>query len=216
MADAAESLPHIADLSGMIAPERTALVIVDIQVDFAAPHGLIGGHGVDMSDAEIAVDRIEELIAAARKAGATVAFMRVMTRPETDTNAMKTWMARRGTPGDGAICRVGSGGEDYYRVKPQPGDIEIEKLQYDSFHNTDLDARLRVRGIDTLVIAGISTDCCVDATASAAFHRDYHVFVVSDGCAAFGEGVHAAALNTLQSHCALLTKSAAVIGAWAG
>ena len=214
MSDVVEALPHIADLSGMIAPEQTALVVVDIQVDFASASGAIGRHGVDMTEAEVAIDRIEELIAAARRAGATVAFMRVMTRPETDTNAMKTWMARKGTPDDGAICRVGSGGEDYYRVSPEPGDIEIEKLQYDSFHNTDLDAQLRARGIDTLVMTGISTDCCVDATAAAAFHRDYHVFVVSDGCAAFGGTVHADALNMLQSHYALLTKSQAVIAAW--
>jgi nicotinamidase-related amidase len=88
--------------------------------------------------------------------------MRVMTRPETDSDALRTWMARRGTPGGEAICRIGSGGEAYYRVTPEPGDIEIEKLAYSSFHGTDLDAQLRARGIDTLVIAGISTDCCVD------------------------------------------------------
>lgn len=214
MSDVAEALPHITDLSGMIVPAHTALVVVDIQVDFASAKGVIGRHGVDMADAEIAIDRIEELIAAARRVGATVAFMRVMTRPETDTNAMKTWLARKGTPGDGAICRVGSGGEDYYRVQPEPGDIEIEKLQYDSFHKTDLDAQLRARGIETLVMTGISTDCCVEATAGAAFHRDYHVFVVSDGCAAFGGTVHTDALNILQSHCALLAKSEAVIAAW--
>jgi nicotinamidase-related amidase len=214
MPDVAEALPHIADLSDMVDPTNTALVVVDVQVDFASVEGVIGRHGVDMSEAEAAVDRIEEMISAARKAGVAVAFMRVMTRPETDTNAMKTWMARRGTPDDGGICRVGSGGEDYYRVQPQPGDIEIEKLQYDSFHNTDLDARLRALGIDTLVIAGISTECCVDATASAAFHRDYHVFVVSDGCAAFGGTIHQDALMTLQTHYGLLAKSAAVIAAW--
>ena len=216
MSDLAEPLPHITDVAGMIAPERTALVVVDIQVDFAAAHGLIGKAGVDMSEADTAVDRVEELIGAARQAGATVAFMRVMTRPETDSEALKTWMARRGTPGQEGICRIGSGGEDYYRVAPEPGDIEIEKLQYDSFHDTNFDAQLRARGIDTLVIAGISTDCCVDATASAAFHRNYHVFVVSDGCAAFGGTVHSDALNILQSHCALLVQTATVVETWAG
>ncbi len=214
MSELAEPLPHVADVSEMIAPARTALVVVDIQVDFAAPHGLLGRAGLDMAEAELAIDRIEALIAAARKAGATVAFMRVMTRPETDSDALKTWMVRRGTPGQEGICRVGSGGEDYYRVAPEPGDIEIEKLQYDSFHDTDLDAQLRARGIDTLVIAGISTDCCVDSTARAAFHRNYHVFVVSDGCAAFGGTIHTQALNILQLHCALLAETATIVRAW--
>lgn len=216
MSEAALALPHVADLGDMVAPPRTALIVVDIQVDFAAPHGLIGRHGTDMGVAEAAVDRIEALIAAARAAGVTLGFMRVMTRPETDSNALRTWMARRGTPGQEGICRIGSGGEDYWRVAPEPGDIEIDKLAYSSFHGTDLDAQLRARGIDTLVVAGISTDCCVDSTVRDAFHHDYHTFVVSDACAAFEESLHVGALHALQLHTSLLVTSDAVIAAWRG
>ena len=214
MPELADPLPHVADLSDMIDPRRTALVVVDVQVDFASPQGVIGRSGADMSTAEPAIDRIEALIAAARKAGATVAFMRVVTREETDSVALTTWMERRGMPGGGAICRAEGGGADYYRVTPAPGEIEIEKLVYSSFHGTDLDAQLRAREVDTLVITGISTDCCVDSTARDAFHRDYHVFVVSDACATYEEGLHRGALNMLQLHCALLVTSDAVVAAW--
>jgi nicotinamidase-related amidase len=207
-------LPHIADLGDMIAPHRTALVVVDVQVDFASAKGVIGVHGVDMSPAEAAIDRIETLIAAARKAGATIAFMRVMTREETDSNALKTWMARRGTPGDAGICRIGSGGEDYYRIRPEPGDIEISKLAYSSFHGTDLDEQLRARGIDTLVMTGLTTDCCVDSTTRDAFHRDFHTFVVSDACASFDPALHIGALTALHLHTSLLTTTEAVAAAW--
>lgn len=208
------ALPHLDAPGAMIAPERTALVVVDIQVDFASPEGLIGRFGTDMTVAERAVDRIEELIAAARKAGVTVAFMRVMTRPESDSQALKLWMERRGTPGSEAICRIGSGGEDYYRVVPQPGDIEIAKLAYSSFHGTDLALQLRARGIDTLVVTGISTDCCVDSTTRDAFHHGFHTFVVSDACAAFEDDLHVHSLKALMLHCSLLTTSAAVVSAW--
>ncbi|EGD60807.1 isochorismatase hydrolase [Novosphingobium nitrogenifigens DSM 19370] len=209
-----DSLPHVADLADYLAPSRTALIVVDIQVDFASARGVLGGYGVDMTEAEVVVDRIEEMIAAARKAGVTVGFMRVMTRPETDSDALRTWMARRGTPGGEAICRIGSGGEAYYRVTPEPGDIEIEKLAYSSFHGTDLDAQLRARGIDTLVIAGISTDCCVDSTTRDAFHHNFHAFVVSDACTAYGDDLHYAALKAMSLHCALLTRTADVVAAW--
>jgi nicotinamidase-related amidase len=210
------SLPHLdaETLAPMIPAGRTALIVVDIQTDFASPAGLLGRHGVDMSVAEPAIDNIETLIAAARKAGAEVAFMRVVTRPETDSNALKALYARRGMPGGQGICRTDDGGADYYRVKPQAGDIEIEKLMFDSFHGTDLDAQLRARGIETLVIAGISTDCCVDSTARAAFHRDYHVFVVSDACAAFGDDLHYGTLNVLQKNVAFLVTTNAVVAAW--
>lgn len=214
MPDVADTLPHLGQLGDMIAPARTALIVVDIQVDFAAAHGVIGAAGADMSTCELAIDRIEELIAAARAAGTTVGFMRVMTRPETDSTALKTLMARRGTPGESAICRIGTPGADYYRVQPEPGDITIEKLVYSSFHGTDLDAQLRARGIDTLVVCGVSTDCCVDSTVRDAFHRDYNVFVVSDACATFDEALHTGTLNALQLHCALLTTTRAVAAAW--
>ena len=205
------TLPHIAaaDLAGMLpAPARTALVVVDIQVDFASPFGLLGRVGVDLAPAEAAIDRIEALIAAARAAGVTVAFMRVVTSAESDSGALKRLMERRGMAGGEAICRVEGGGADYYRVTPAPGDIEIEKLLYDSFHGTDLEQQLRDRGIDTLVMTGLSTDCCVDQTARSAFHRNFNVFVVSDASGAYEPGLHEGSLNVLQKNCALLVTSA--------
>lgn len=209
-------LPHVdaAELKAMLPPATTALVVVDIQTDFAAPFGLIGRYGGDLGPAEAAIDRIEALIAAARKAGVTVAFMRVVTREETDSDALKTLYARKGMPGGQAICRIEDGGADYYRVAPVAGDIEIEKLLFDSFHGTDLDAQLRARGIDTVVMTGLSTDCCVDQTARSAFHYGYNVFAVTDACAAYEPGLHESTMNILQKNCALLTTSDAVIEAW--
>lgn len=209
-----ESVATGETLAQMLRPESTALIVVDIQKDFAAPDGRLGLVGVDLAPAEAAIDRIEPLIAAARAAGATVGFMRVVTSPESDGHALRTLMRRRGDPGGEAICRADDGGADYYRLRPLPGDIEIEKRLYNSFHGTDLDAQLRARGIDTLVMTGLSTDCCVDATARDAFHRDYHVFVVKDACAACEPGLHEAALHGLELNCALLVDSAAVAAAW--
>ena len=200
----------------MLLPARTALVVVDVQTDFAAPFGLLGRVGADLSRIEPAIDRIDRLIAAGRRAGVTIAFMRVVTRPETDPAALTTLMARKGTPGGEAICRAEGGGADYYRVKPEPGDIEIEKILFNSFHGTDLDQQLRARGIDTLVMTGFSTDCCVDATARDAFHRDYHVFVVSDACDAYEDELHTGTLNVLHKNCALLVDTDAVEAAWSG
>lgn len=213
----AETLPHVAaaDLAPMLAPERTALVVVDVQVDFAAPHGLLGRVGADLSSVPPAMDRIADLIASARARGMTIAFMRVVTRPETDSVALKTLMARKGMPGGEAICRADDGGADYYGVQPEPGDIEIEKLLFDSFHGTDFDDQLRARGIETLVMTGFSTDCCVDQTARAAFHRGYHVFVVSDATGAYADELHASALDILYKNCALLVRADAVAAAWA-
>lgn len=123
-------------------------------------------------------------------------------------------MIRRGNPGGESICRADDGGADYYRVAPEPGDIEIEKLMYDSFHGTDFDAQLKARGIETLVMTGITTECCVDSTARTAFHNGYNVFVVSDACAAYEPELHVGTLNVLRKNLALLAVTDAVIEAW--
>ena len=216
MAEMQSILSHVesALLPAMIDPARTALVVVDIQVDFAAPEGLLGRAGIDLSEAATAIGRCERLVTSARKAGVTVALMRVITRPETDSRALRNYMARRGRAGSEAICRADDSGADYYRIFPVAGDIEIQKVLYDSFHGTDFDAQLRARGIDTLVVCGLSTDCCVDSTARGAFHRDYDVFVVSDACAAYEPGLHESSLSAMEKNCVLLTVTDAVEAAW--
>ena len=202
-------------LASMLAPATTALMVSDGQGDCAAPDGAMGRTGCDLSGVEPTLDRIERLIAAARGAGATVAFARVVTRPQTDSRAIKRLYSRKGYPEDAvAICREGTPGADYYRVQPRPGDIEIAKPLFSGFVDTDLDAQLRARGVETLVLTGLTTDCCVDCTARDAFHRDYDCFVVGDACSASGEDAHAAAMTGLTSTGAIEVSTAEVETAW--
>lgn len=212
-----DAVPHVdpAALHPMIEPGRTALVVIDVQRDFVGPDGAMARLGLDLSKIEPAIDRIEALIAKARTAGATVAFARVMSSQSTDSGALRRLNARKGRPpGSIAICREDQAGGDYYRVTPAPGDIEISKRLFNTFHGTDFDAKLKARGIEAIVIVGFTTDCCVDATARDAFHRDYDVFVVSDATDAYADDLHWSALRALQKNVALVTDTAAVLSAW--
>lgn len=205
-----------AQLPPMIGPARTALMVVDSQVDFVAPHGALGSIGLDFSTVTPALARVQQLIGAARSAGVTVVFLRVISRDETDSTALRLLNARKGRPPEAiAICRAGSAGADYYGVQPQAGDIEIEKVLFSGFFGTTLEEQLRALGIDTLLMTGFTTDCCVDCTAREAFHRNYNVFVVQDACAAYGDDMHYGALNGMANNCALLTDSEAVLAGWA-
>jgi nicotinamidase-related amidase len=65
-------------------------------------------------------------------------------------------------------------------VKPKPGDTIIEKSASDSFYQTTLAAELETLGVQDLVICGLQTEFCVDATARAALSRGYHVTLASD------------------------------------
>jgi nicotinamidase-related amidase len=202
-------------LAPMLDPAHTTLVIVDVQNDFAAPDGAMAQAGCDLSDVEPAIDRIERLIAAARKAGATLAFIRVVTKAETDSRALKLFYERRGYPAEALdMCRAGTPGVDYYRVQPKAGEIEVAKLLFSSFVGTDFDAQLKARGIDTLVVTGLTTECCIDCTVRDAFHHGYSCFLVDDACAAYGGAVHIAAMSGLMQNCALAVSSAAVEEVW--
>jgi len=202
-------------LPPMITPVRTALVVIDVQEDFVSPAGIAGGWGVDLGAFEAPLQKIEALIDAARGAGVALVFTRVVTRPETDSEALKLLHSRQGEPPESiAICRAGTAGADYYRIKPKAGEIEIEKTLYSSFVGTDLDAQLQAIGVDTLVVSGFTTECCVDCTVRDAFHRNYKVFVVTDACAAYEEFLHQGTLYALSKTCALMVDSAAVLAAW--
>jgi nicotinamidase-related amidase len=212
------SLDPIVDpaaLPPMIAPDRTALVIIDVQEDFISPTGAAGNWGIDMGIFEPPLQKIEQIIAAARAQSVAQVYVRVVTSEETDPSALKLLHQRKGRPPQAlAICRAGTPGADFYRISPEPNDIQIDKVLYSSFVGTDLDAQLKVRGVDTLVVVGFTTECCVDSTVRDAFHRDYNVFVVTDACAAYEEALHFGALNALSKNCALLTDTASVLAAW--
>ncbi|MDP1641891.1 MAG: cysteine hydrolase [Phenylobacterium sp.] len=203
-------------LATWIAPARTALVIIDMQVDFAAPEGRLGQWGVDLSTVPPALEKAQALADAARKAGAPVVFVGLFTRPETDSSAWRERMRRRGgdPDSDSGLCRAGEVGSDWHGPKPLPGEAVVEKARYSGFHDAPLDSVLKGLGVDTLVVAGLTTECCVDCTVRDAFHLDYHVFLASDACAAYEAEVHAASLKALELNCAILVETDQVITAW--
>ena len=203
-------------LADWIAPGRTALVIIDMQVDFASPEGALGKAGVDMSVAQPALAAAERLAEGARASGAPVVFVGLQTARETDSPAWRERMRRRGgdAESDSGLCRAGTPGADFVGPRPLPGEPVVAKARYSGFHDTDLDEVLKGLGVDTLVVCGLTTECCVDGTVRDAFHRDYHVFIATDACAAYDPAVHAAALTSLELNCAILASTSQIVSAW--
>ncbi len=197
-----------------IAPARSALLIVDMQVDFALADGALGRAGVDLSAVPEALRQAGRLARAARSAGATVVFVGLRTTPETDSPAWAERSRRLGEVESEGLCRCGEAGAAFVGPTPADGDFVVVKTRYSAFHNTDLESRLRAAGVDTLVICGLTTECCVDAAARDAFQRDFHVFVAGDACAAYQPDIHQAALRSLELNCAILAASDAIVTAW--
>ena len=205
------------DLSAWIAPGRTAVLIVDMQVDFASPEGVLGAF-IDMSVVAPAVAAAERLVARARAAGVPVVFVGLSTTPETDSAAWNERLRRRGgnPEVDAALCRADQVGSAFYGPKPAPGELVVRKTRYSGFVGTDLDMQLTQMGVDTLVVAGLTTECCVDSTVRDAFDLDYQVFVAADACAAYEADIHEASLKVMALNSAILTDTTAIADAWKG
>ncbi|HEX7611986.1 MAG TPA: hydrolase [Candidatus Limnocylindrales bacterium] len=168
-------------------PARTALVVIDLQ------RGIVAMPTGPRSSAEV-VARAAQLIKALRAAGGTVVLVRVTPspdgkdslRPITDAPAQA---AGRLLPPDWA--------EIVPELAPEATDIVITKRQWGAFYGTELDLQLRRRGIDTIVLCGISTSIGVESTARDAFERGYNQVFVEDAMAAREAAEHVHTVGTL-------------------
>ncbi|QFZ24599.1 cysteine hydrolase [Saccharothrix syringae] len=125
-------------------------------------------------------DRIAALARAARRAGAPVVALRQVGPPGTDFDP-----ASPGTRLSPRLCL-------------EPTDVVIDKTATDAFYRTDLAAVLAERRVDTLVLTGVATDYCVDATARSALSHGLDVVLVSDGHAPAADGDPRAGLTAEQ------------------
>jgi nicotinamidase-related amidase len=159
-----------------INPERTAIIVVDMQGVFCDPEG-----AVYIPDAAKVIDPILRILDAGRKARIPIIYLRHVVRGDgSDTGRMRDLY-----PGvDAILDRNLPSVQIVDTLKPHAGDIVVDKLFFSGFHNTDLDTILRARDIDTIAITGTVTNVCCESTVRDAVHREYKVVVVSDACAA--------------------------------
>jgi ureidoacrylate peracid hydrolase len=78
----------------------------------------------------------------------------------------------------------------------EDGDLVFPKHRASGFYNTNLELELRMRGIDTLIITGVSSNYCVDATIRDAYARDFDLYIVEDACACPWPDLHDATMKT--------------------
>lgn len=202
-------------LAEMLEPRRTALIVIDVQNDFGSPKGVSARAGFDLSSVDKAVDNVSALLDAARKQDVMVVLVKLLTSPESDSQAANERRARLGSANNERPCREGTWGAEYYRIAAQPGDVEVGKARYSSFVNTPLDFYLKSRpGLDTLVVCGLTTECCVETTVRDAFVRDYHVFIPHDAATAYSRDVHDVSLKILGIYFASIVSTEQILSCW--
>ncbi len=87
------------------------------------------------------------------------------------------------------------GAEVIEDLKPEPTDMVLPKRRFSAFFKTDLDQTLRTWGVDTIVVTGITTECCVLTTAMDGLCHDFSVIILEDGCASRHQTIHETCLD---------------------
>ena len=177
-----------------IDPARSAVIVVDMENDFAAKGGMFDRAGVDVSGAQKAIGPTAKVLAAARQAGLKIVYLKMGYRPDlsdlgaTDsvnrTRHLKFGVGQKIQTPDGRESRLlirDTWDTDIVpELKPQASDIVIYKTRFSGFYQTDLDATLKKFGIKYLIVTGVTTSICVESTVRDAMFRDYLCVMLRD------------------------------------
>ncbi len=190
------------NLLDTLKPEKTALLVIDMQRDFLQPEGYAAQAGLDIAPLVAAIAPVGRVLAAARSAGLTIIHTREGHVPDlSDCPPYKLERSRRagaeiGSKGPlGRLLVRGEAGHDFVdELRPLPGEVVIDKPGYSAFEHTALQQLLTTRGIETLIITGITTEVCVSSTLRSGADRGYRCITVGDACASGDPALHDAAL----------------------
>ena len=186
--------------------DRAALVIIDMQRDFLEPGGFGESLGNDVSLLAKAVKPIQALLERARQKGVFVIHTREGHRPDlSDAPRAKV---ERGAPSlrigaKGPMGRIlirGEPGQDIIpELYPKAGEPIIDKPGKGAFFATDLHPMLAYRGVETLIVCGVTTEVCVHTTVREANDRGYRCVVPSDCCGSYFPEFHEMGLKMIKA-----------------
>jgi ureidoacrylate peracid hydrolase len=175
---------------------RSALVVVDMQNYFCAE-----GFPAEVPLSREIVPNINRLAAAMRAAGGTVVWVQTdsaeaLTRWGNHHKHMLT--PERVAKRIAGLDAKAEGFALFGELAPLPGDLRVRKVTYSAFMpgSSDIDAQLKARGIDTVLITGTATNVCCESSARDAMLRDYRVVMLSDGNATWTDDEQAGTLNS--------------------
>jgi len=176
---------------------RAALIVVDMQNSFCADDGGCGKTGLPIQNLQKAIDPCVRLVAAARAAEVPVIFTRYVYRPDYADGGV---MIKHLIPELRDVGALQAGTWDIEivpKLTPEDGDFIIDKNRPSSFYATNLETMLNGLDVESLVVCGVTTNCCVESTVRDASHRDYKTFVVQDAVAELDEERHEVALRSM-------------------
>jgi nicotinamidase-related amidase len=183
-------------------PSRTALVVIDLQ------RGIVAAPTAPRQARDV-VGHAAALAVALRAAGGTVVLVHVTP----SANGRDALHPQTDTPARGSGTLPGDWADIVPELGPESGDLVITKRQWGAFYGTELDLQLRRRGVDTILLVGISTNVGVESTARDAYERGYEQVFVEDAMAARSPDEHANTVHTVFPRMGRVRSTAEVLAA---
>ncbi|KAK9424814.1 putative Isochorismatase-like domain-containing protein [Seiridium unicorne] len=204
-----EASPYRWPHNSSLHKNNTALVIIDMQVDFCAPGGYLDHQGIPIDQSRAIIPAIRSLLDAFRDARFPVYHTREGHRPDLSTLSSRELLRSRNNPSgkgigdEGPLGRLLVRGEKGHAIipelTPRPTEPVIDKPGRSAFQYTDFKLLLDNRGIKNLVICGVTTDVCVSSTMRDANDMGFDCVLVSDAAAAAEQSLHNSTIDSIQS-----------------
>ncbi len=195
-------------------PAKTALVLIEYQNDFTSEGGVLHGAVAEVMDKTGMLGNTVRLVEAARKAGVTVLHAPITFAPGYGELTKHPYGILKGVVDGNAFVKGTWGAAIVDELAPAEGDIVVEgKRGLDTFASTNLDFILRSKGIETIILGGFLTNCCVESTMRSGYENGFRVVTLTDCTAATSVAEHDNALSFDYPMFSLPVESAEVIAA---
>lgn len=203
-------------LEEKVNPRHSALLIIDMQNDYAKPGGKCHKAMRPLQHYEKAIPNIQGFLKEARNYGLLVVHVITTVLPYGlgDSGA---WLDQRlrSPYSDLTMCLEGTWGEQVVEeLAPTHGEPIVKKLRYSGFAGTPLDIILRSNDIKALIVTGVSTNVCIDSTVRDGFFLDYYIVLTEDCTFSWDPELRLATFKTVENRFGLVIPSEQIIKIW--
>ncbi|MEO6122470.1 MAG: isochorismatase family cysteine hydrolase [Ilumatobacteraceae bacterium] len=178
-------------------PAATAVIVVDMQNDFASPLGMFDRIGVPLGIVRQVIEPTRKVLDAARHANVMIVYLAMQFDEQLSNmgTAQAPNRVRHLLAGVGQHVVAPDGTDGRFLISntwntriidelaPHDGELVIPKHRFSGFFETELDTVLKEGGIEWLVFTGCTTSVCVESTLRDAYFRDYRCLLLTDCCA---------------------------------